>query len=231
VLAVLAYHKIADPPRGAWEPWFYVPPGLLAEQLAGLQGDGWQFVDLDAVLRGLSDPGTLPERGVLVTFDDAYRSVLEHGLAVLAEAGAPGVVFVPVDFVGGLAVFDAGLAEPLEPVCSWDELRELAAAGVAIQSHGRGHVRLPEVSATVLEDELAGSKRTLEERLGAEISSFAYPYGAGGDEAVSAALERCGYRAAFVHEGGTVSLPAAEPYRIARIPVGPDTDLAEALAS
>ena len=230
MLAVLAFHKVGDPPRGAWQPWFYVPPGRLAEHLSALRESGWYFVDLMTALRGLLGEEPLPEKSALVTFDDSYRSVHEHGLQILVQIGAPCTVFVAVEFVGGVAGFDAGVAEPLEPLCSWSELAELASAGVSIQSHGCRHVRLSGLTTAALDDELSRSKQVLEERLGAEVVAIAYPYGDAGDsERVVPALERCGYRAGFLYDGGAVRPPVADRYRIARIAVGVDTDLSVVL--
>jgi peptidoglycan/xylan/chitin deacetylase (PgdA/CDA1 family) len=227
-LAILSYHKVGDPPGGAWEPWYYVPAGLLAEQLTALRDDGWEFVDVAAALDGLSDPQALPERSALVTFDDAYRSLLELGLPVLRELGVPGVVFVPAALVGTESSFDAGISEPVEPICTWDELRALNAGGVSVQSHGLEHVRLSKLEGDRLERELLESKRTLERELGKPVEVFAFPYGDGGADpsAVSESLERCGYRAACLYGGGPVDLPTAEPYRLERLAIGLDSDVA-----
>jgi peptidoglycan/xylan/chitin deacetylase (PgdA/CDA1 family) len=233
LLAILSYHKVGDPPPGTWEPWYYVPQGMLAEQLEGLREDGWEFVDVAAALDGLSDPAALPERSALVTFDDAYRSVRDLGLPVLRELGVPGVVFVPAALVGGTSSFDAGVSEPIEPLCTWDELRELEAGGVSVQSHGLDHVALRKLEGDALERELSGSKLRLEEELGTPVELFAFPYGDGGSDpaAVTGLLERCGYRAACLYGGGPVPLPAAEPYRLARLAVGLDTDVAAEAAA
>lgn len=232
-LAILSYHKVGDPPSGAWEPWYYVPARQLEQQLAGLRDDGWEFVDVETALRALVDPAGLPERVALVTFDDAYRSVLELGLPVLRELGVPGVVFVPAALVGGTSSFDAGISEPVEPLCTWDELRELERGGVSVQSHGVEHVRLSKLDGPALERELAESKRLLEEGLDKRVDLFAFPYGDGGAEPddVTAALGRSGYRAACLYGGGPVELPATDPFRLSRLAIGLDSDVAAEAAA
>ena len=74
-------------------------------------------------------------------------------------------------------------------------------------------------------EELA--RRLLEEGLDSAVESFAFPYGATGAEvaAVDAMLAGAGYRAGFVYKGGRFELPATAPFRLTRIPVGPDTNL------
>lgn len=232
LLAILSYHKIGDAPRGAWEPWNYVPEPMLIEQLRSLEEYGWQVVDLEAALHGLSAPETLPERSVLITFDDAYCSLVECALPAMTDLGFSGVVFVPAAYVGGLSAFDANVAEPQERLCSWDELRKLEHVGISVQSHGFRHLPLSETDPWQLEEELARSKTLLEEGLGTAVDVFAFPYGDGGadPESVARALERCGYRAACLYGGGPVSLPTDDRYRLSRMPIGFDTDLAEELA-
>jgi peptidoglycan/xylan/chitin deacetylase (PgdA/CDA1 family) len=233
VLAILSYHKVGDAPRGAWEPWYYVPEAMLDEQLAALKEAGWSFVGLRAALDGLDAPDSLPPRAALVTFDDGYRSVLERGLPVLRKLDCPGVVFVPAALVGGNAEFDRGVSEPLEALCDWDELRELDAAGVSVQSHGLEHLALSKLDTERLTAELQRSKAMLEQELGKTVEVFAFPYGDGGSDpnVVGTELERWGYRAACLYGGGAVALPVAERYRLSRVAVGFGTDVLGELAA
>ncbi|MQA73298.1 MAG: polysaccharide deacetylase family protein [Solirubrobacterales bacterium] len=231
-LAILSYHKVGDPPRAAWEPWNYVPEAMLAEQLSAVHEDGWQFVELADALRGVYDPDSLPARSALVTFDDGYRSVLERGLPVLRDLGCPAVVFMPAAFIGGVSTFDRGVSEPLEPLCGWDELRELQGAGISVQSHGFKHLHFSKCDPELLEAELKRSKRMLEEGLERTVELFAFPYGDGGANpaAVTRALEHFGYRAACLYGGGAVALPTADRYRLSRLAIGFGSDVVAELA-
>jgi peptidoglycan/xylan/chitin deacetylase (PgdA/CDA1 family) len=231
-LAILSYHKVGDAPRWAWEPWNYVPEAAFVEHLRCLDQDGWQVIELPTALRGLSAPERLPQRSALLTFDDGYRSVLERALPVMAEFGYPGVVFVPVAYIGGMSAFDANVSEPLERLCGWSELCELDRAGISVQSHGFRHVRFSELQPHEIEVELVRSKAVLEEGVGKDVEVFAFPYGDVGADprGVARALESCGYRAACLYGGGSVALPAEDQYRLSRLAIGSDTDLAEELA-
>jgi len=230
-LAILGYHKIGPAPDG-WETWFYVPQATFVGHLAYLKEDGWQVLDAAAFLRGLAEPDGLPERAALITFDDGYRSILDYGLPELRLFGYPAVMFVPTAFIGGHNDFDAE-NEPQEAVCGWEELRELERCGVSVQSHGMSHRAFSGLSPAEQEQELLRSRATLEDGLGKPVEVFSYPYGDCGPEpgAARRVLERTGYRAACLYGGGPHRVPVADPYRLARLAVGPDTDLACCLAA
>jgi peptidoglycan/xylan/chitin deacetylase (PgdA/CDA1 family) len=230
-LAILSYHMIGPPPRGVWEPWFYVPETQLAEHLEILREGGWSFVDLATALRGLSEPALLPARSALLTFDDGYRSVLERALPILAERGCPGVMFISTVLIGRTKPSDEETGEPLDPICGWDELRELDGGGISVESHGANHAAFSELAPDEIVEELVVSKQLLEEGLEKTVNAFAFPYGDSGNDAaqVTEALERSGYKAAFLYGGGPVRVGVDDRYRLSRLAIGMDTDLAAEL--
>ncbi len=232
VLAILGFHKIGGPPAGGWDTWFYVSEATFVSFLSRLQEDAWHVIDLQTFLVGLAAPASLPKRSVLLTFDDGYRSMRQVALPWLLRFGYPGVLFVPTDFIGKCNEFDAGV-EPQEAICDWDDLRELERHGVSVQSHGASHRRFSDLAPAELEQELCRSKATLEAGLGKPVEVIAYPFGDGGvdPQAVQRALERTGYRAACLYGGGLQLLPVTNLYRLARLAIGPDTDLQTVLSA
>ena len=97
-----------------------------------------------------------------ITFDDAYRSVIELAFPILSRVGFSATVFAPTDFVGteepmawpGIDHWrETEHAEELVPM-SWEELERLAQAGWEIGSHTRSHPRLPTLDDSALENEL-----------------------------------------------------------------------------
>jgi peptidoglycan/xylan/chitin deacetylase (PgdA/CDA1 family) len=140
------------------------------------------------------------DRTFAVTFDDAYRSVYDNARPVLAALGVPATVFVPTALVGSERPMawpgtDQWLGSPheneLTPM-SWDELGELSELGWELGSHSRTHPRLPTLAPDALQDELAGSRADLEERIGTSCDTIAYPYG-DYDAGVVAASRRAGF--------------------------------------
>ena len=229
-LVVLGFHKIGSRQDGR-DTWFYVSESRFADHLRWLEKSRWRVIGVDAFLAGLAAPDSLPDRAVLLTFDDGYRCMRNVALPVLRSFGFPGVVFVPTAFIGGCNAFDAGV-EPEEAMCDWEDLSHLQQHSVSVQSHGVSHRHLSTLEGLDLERELQESKATLERRLGRPVETISYPYGdSGADQATWAmALERAGYKAGFLFRGGPNPVPIPNAYQIERLPVGPDTDLEIQLA-
>jgi peptidoglycan/xylan/chitin deacetylase (PgdA/CDA1 family) len=231
MLAILGYHKVGAPSPGAWENEYYVPAVPFEKHLGSLRDLGWQVLDLPTLLQGLADPASLPARAAVITFDDGYRCVLEVALPCLQRFGYPAVHFVPTDYIGGWNEFDHG-AQPTEPLCTWDELRKLEREGVSVQPHGAAHRHFSELTAEEQERELRRSKEVLEAGLGRPVEMFSFPYGDDGisPRTTEALLRRTGYRAACLFNGPMVDPMRANPYRLPRLAMGPDTDLERVLA-
>ena len=225
-LAILSFHKIGEPSPGGWRSWFYIPEEAFVGHLSYLRENGWRVIDVTIFLRGLKVPDSLPERAALLTFDDGYRSIREIALPWLRRFGYPAVLFVPTDYIGRCNTFDER-TEPEEAICDWDDLQELERCGVSIQSHGASHRPLSQLDSEEQWQELVRSKARLEAGLRGPVDLFAYPYGDGGlnPRAMSQALKRAGYRAACLYGGAATPLPVPDPYRLARLAMGPDTDL------
>ena len=190
---VLSYHAVSE----RWPAALSVTPGRLEAQLRLLVSRGYRGLTFSEAVR--SPAG---ERVVAVTFDDAFRSVLQQGLPILRRLGLPGTVFVPTDFPGRARMswpgIDSWLGGPhdgeLQPL-TWDELRTLAEAGWEIGSHTRSHPHLTRIPDDALATELGESRRLLEEVLGQPCRSLAYPFGDHDDRVVAAAAD-AGYEAA-----------------------------------
>ena len=184
------------------------------------------MIDLETFLRGLEQPEILPDRAVLITFDDGCKSISGAALTCLRRFEFPAVVFVPTDYIGKTNAFDAGI-EPEEAICDWDDLKKLEAASVSIQSHSASHRKFSTLDSAELEQELLGSKATLEASLPNSVTTIAFPFGDNGSDRVEkeTLLKKAGYRAAFLYGGGPVDPCKLNRYSVPRIAMGPDTDL------
>ena len=190
-LVVLCYHAVSRD----WPAALSVQPDVFERQLTFLSKRGYRGIPASEALEAPSG------RTVVITFDDAYRSVLECAKPILDRLDMRASIYVPTDWPDrggpmswpGIAHW-VGTEHEHELAClSWEELRSLEDAGWEVGSHTCSHPRLAELaSEDEIAPELEASRRTCEERLQRPCRSIAYPYGSY-DERVVAAAERAGY--------------------------------------
>jgi peptidoglycan/xylan/chitin deacetylase (PgdA/CDA1 family) len=161
---------------------------------------------------------------VVVTFDDAYRSVIELAAPILDRLGLPGTVYAPTDYIGterpmswpGIDQWAGGPHESELIPMNWEELGRLADEGWEVGSHTRSHPHLTEVTGdAALEEEVLGSREVVEYRMGRPCTSIAYPYGDHDDRVVEVA-GRAGYSAGTTLP---VRLVGKGPLRVPRVGV------------
>jgi peptidoglycan/xylan/chitin deacetylase (PgdA/CDA1 family) len=216
-MIVLAYHAIADLSSDERLSEFAVPPGRFATQIDGLLERGWKFVGLEEIRVMLRRGRALPKSSVLLTFDDGYRDLLTEAFPILAARDLPAVVFAITDRIGGTNEWgEAGRARP-QPLLDEEGLRRLAAAGIAVGSHGATHRRLTELDAGDLDAEIEGSAERLQSIGLPKPVAFSYPYGAWNPE-VAAAVRSAGYELAFTVSPG-VAERARSAYALPRLEV------------
>ena len=226
-IAVLAYHKIGEP-ADDWYTYNYISQQTFEEHLEYLKKSEWECLDIKSFLSGLDDDNNLPDRSVLLSFDDGYASTYEVALPLLQRYNFPAVVFVPTAFVGSYNSFDADLlVEPRELMCTWEQLSALENNDVSVQSHGINHRHFSALRVEEQVAEIHDSKSIIESKIKNEVRLFSFPYGdnVGNDNQIISILESAGYQAAFLYGGGSFSSSTVHPFMIPRIPIGPDADL------
>jgi peptidoglycan/xylan/chitin deacetylase (PgdA/CDA1 family) len=191
---VLCYHAVSED----WGADLAVSPARLTSQLELVLKRGYRGATFHDAVH--APPAA---RTVAITFDDAYRSVIELAFPILARLGLPGTVFVPTAFAGSEAPMawpgiDHWLGGPHESELvpmSWEELATLATAGWEIGAHTRTHPHLTELDDADLGEELRASRRDCEAGLGLRCRSLAYPF-SDEDDRVVRATAAAGYSAA-----------------------------------
>jgi len=222
-LRVLMYHKVNDQRPNP----ITVPTAIFAEQMTLLGALGYAPVSLDAVREHYLAGAPLPDRAVLITFDDGYLDNLRNAAPILVERGYPAVIFAPVGYLAPGArplpheesLFGAGIRNP---TLTWDQLAELEAGGIRIESHGIGHRRLAELDPDEALREIAISKIRLEEALGREVEAYAYVKGSRADYRVEHAslVRQAGYKLGFSAVSG-VNDPSSDRFQLLRYNVEP----------
>ena len=207
-LPILMYHQIGAP-AADHKPDLYVPPERFREHLECLADMGFHGVGPDAVSAALSGAtARLPERPVLLTFDDASAPAFAPVIEMLSATGFPAVAY-----------FVAGDENNLP---SRSDLSAYVQARVTIGSHCLTHRPLAGLSDEAVRAELVESRFRLEAAAGGPVEHLAYPFGSYGRREMLMARD-AGYRTAASTRRGNRHRPS-ERLCLRRVPMRPDTD-------
>jgi len=194
---VLIYHRFGEEDL----PTTNIAADRFEEQLAFLRDNGYRVLALRDLAARLLQGEPLPDRSVVITIDDGYRSVYEVAWPLLRKYGFPFTVFVYVEAT------DQGRRGYM----NWNQIRELRDAGVDFQNHGYGHLHMAERRPGMTDQayrawiraDLAVSTRILSQQLGQRPEFFAVPYGEY-NQAVIDEARLFGYRAILMQDPGSV---------------------------
>ena len=197
---ILMYHYLSVPPPDAdvYRRDLSVSPELFAAHLDAMQDAGYTTITLYELIAYLTRGAPLPDKPVILTFDDGYRDTYENAYPLLKSRGMVATFFVVTDFI------DEGRPEYL----TWDMAREMLAGGMKIESHGRNHVSLLGKDRDYLVWQALGSMETIQYELGVLPRFVSYPAGEY-DKTVADLFESAGYWAgATTSQGATHSSDA-----------------------
>lgn len=169
---ILTYHSISD-----GDSPLKIPPQLFAEQMEWLR-DNARVVPLGEIVAALADRKPLPERTVVLTFDDGFQNFYTSAAPLLHRWGLPATVFLPTGYCGRK---NGWPGQPLwidqEPLLDWRQVEELARQGFAFGAHSVNHPILTRLPIGESQWEITQCKTQLEEHVGQLVEFFCYPYG------------------------------------------------------
>lgn len=119
----------------------------------------------------------LPERAVVITFDDGFADFATAAFPELESRGLCATVFVPAGKMGGADDWEPSSEQSPRPLMNWECVKELCARGVTFGAHGVTHCDLTRVDQDVAVAEITRSRRIIEEYIGSQVFCFAPPYG------------------------------------------------------
>jgi peptidoglycan/xylan/chitin deacetylase (PgdA/CDA1 family) len=194
-LRILFYHRISDD-----RDELAVGPGAFAEQMDYLASEAYRVVDLLSAV-DLLESGKPLARTVALTFDDGFLDLAEHALPILSGHGFRGTVFVAPAVTDGRASFP-WYRDGQPPLLAWEDIVELDRDGtLRFEAHSLTHPNLPALDDASAREEIAGSKRELENHLGRVVRAFSYPSGLYGEREARLVAD-AGYRIAVSCEPG-----------------------------
>lgn len=200
-IPILMYHDIGFPAGG-----LTVTPAMLAEQVDTLKSAGYSTVSLDTLLMAMrNEPASLPEKPVVLCFDDAYAKVYSDAYPILKERGFTAALFVITGLVGK------------QGYVTWEQIDELVEEGWTVGCHTARHLDLTTLGSEGLRSEIADARAVLQEKTGQPVLSFCYPSGRYNDQVVQAVMD-AGYYGAVTTVPGVARF-SDPPFTLDRVRV------------
>jgi len=188
IVPILCYHNLGPESKGR----LLLAAPQFEEQMRYLKSNGYRVISLAEFVEFIQLGRQLPQRSVVLTFDDGYASFKQYAYPVLKSLGFTATLFVYTDYVGGG-----------KNALSWPDLRQLAGEGFDVEAHTKTHGDLRRTQgesdaqyAQRLQVELVQPQELFQKNLGQKRPIVAYPYGSW-DEAVLAKAGEAGYVAGF----------------------------------
>jgi peptidoglycan/xylan/chitin deacetylase (PgdA/CDA1 family) len=214
------YHHInSAPPASELDARLTVTDADFARQLTYLRCAGYYSITLSQLFDGIYGGAPLPDKTVILTFDDGYADGYTNAFPLLRWAGFGGTFSIVTGWVGQPGYLN------------WDQMREMAGAGMEMAAHSVSHPDLGKEQDNVVRDQLSRSKRNLEENLGQPVAFFVYPSGEPFRSAtperqaqVVTMVQEAGYRGALTATWNLAQDPAA-PFALNRVRVSGGVDI------
>ena len=200
---ILEYHKVNDRTKDDYT----ITPEEFASQMDALQADGYTTISVLDFLRAKKGKQQLPEKPVVVTFDDGYSDNYTEALPILEQRGMKATVFMVTNDVG------------LPGYLTWDQLHDMEKRGIELGSHTANHLPLTDMTLDEARDEVQKSKLMMEWKGLKTVFVLSYPNGKY-DKFLPNILKEEEYLAAVTGDAGLNTFQT-DPYRLLRINVPP----------
>ena len=183
---VLCYHQVREwtPSDTAVDRQYVMPPATYLAQMDALADGGFSTVDPEQVLAHLTTGAPLPERPVMLTYDDSVVDGHDVALPAMQQRG----------FTATYYLMTVVLGKPR--YLSTDQVKALDAAGMTIGAHTWDHHRVDRYAGDDWEVQIDQATQTIVDVVGHPVSTFAYPFGVFGTDAFDH-LAAAGFSAAF----------------------------------
>ena len=221
LLPVIMYHDIMK--SSARRDVYTITPQDFEEDLKWLKNNGYTAVGINEIISYAENGTALPEKPVMLTFDDGHYNNIYYAEPLLEKYGMKGVMFVTGEFCDKSVA--EGAKNPAYSYIFWDEQRRMAESGLwDIENHtyylhkiGSGHNGVAKLKGESdeeyrirLRDDFQRITDKISESCGIRPRAFAYPFGVLSNMAEEV-LTELGYKASFTSYGGVSELQAGNP--------------------
>ncbi|SEL41416.1 Polysaccharide deacetylase [Colwellia chukchiensis] len=211
---ILQYHHVSETTPASTS----ISPQQFSKHMQYLKDNNFKVIALSELMQALKQQQPLPDKSVVITFDDAYLDILTNGKPILDKFGYPFTIFINP----GIVEHSTG------QYLSWQQLKAMADDGVIIANHGMEHDSLARIPEGMSQQQwlaqnrksLLAAEKMIEQHTGQSWRYFAYPYGEYSPEIQQWVLDN--NFVAFSQQSGAVGLatdlssiprfPASQPY-------------------
>lgn len=186
---VICYHSIGKDPTG--KSPIIIPVEKFRQYLQTIKDDGYTTLTMAELNDYLFNDKPIPEKSVVLTFDDGYLDNYTNVFPILKEFNMKATIFVISTYLDGVSYMTP------------NQIKEMSDYGIDIESHTVTHKRLSELSYEEQLKELKDSKETIEKITGKPIIAIAYPEGKFNEDTKKATIE-AGYSMGFTIDRGPI---------------------------
>lgn len=185
---VLMYHSISTIPGNS----LGVPMKQFTDEMEWLHRQNYHTLSLEEFYQALANKASIPEKPILLTFDDGYSDNYSLAWPILHQYSYRATFFITTNSVG-------------PGMMNWDQLNDLTRQGNSIGSHTIHHLDLTTLSTKLQDNELRISKQELENHLGITVQAFCFPSGRYNKTTLEL-MPTLGYQLGFTTKTGKVHL-------------------------
>lgn len=224
-IPILMYHSISDQATSKFRR-FTVKPALFNEHMAYLYEHAYTPITITQLIQALSGGNTLlPEKPVALTFDDGFLDFYTQALPVLLRYHFVATLYIVTAFLNETSRWLQKEGEATRPLLTWDQVVSIHQAGIECGGHTHTHPALDTLPLSSARAEIVHCKRLLEERLGHEVLSFAYPFGYHTTR-TKQLVRDAGYTSACAVKYA-MSSQTTDPFALSRLIISADTGVNE----
>ncbi len=142
-----------------------------------LQRHNYTVIPLSQLVQSCHEQKKLPDKAIVITFDDGTACIYEHAMPILEKYSFPATVFVISGLLGKHNKWLTDIGFPLRPMLNIKEIQSLDDGIIKVGSHTVLHPWLGNIPLDLAQAEIKDSKACLEDILGHAVPYFAYPFG------------------------------------------------------